>query len=261
MPERDANGRSGSSVAIVTGAGAGMGRAIAEQLARNGTDLALLELDPDRGATAARELEALGVRARAYPTDVGDAAQVGAAVDAVVADFGSIHILVNNAGISRIGPPTDEVTDADWTESLAVLQSGVFHCMRAVGRVMLAQGSGSVVNIASIRGFSSAPGRTTYSPAKAAVIMMTKVTASEWAGRGVRVNAVAPGFFRTNMHDVDVARGLIDEDEYLRVIPAGRFGDPTEVGKLVVFLCSDDASYITGACITIDGGLTTVPSG
>jgi NAD(P)-dependent dehydrogenase (short-subunit alcohol dehydrogenase family) len=261
MPEPDATARAGSPVAVVTGAGDGLGRAIAEQLGRSGHDLALLELDADRGATAARELGAAGRTVRSYPTDVGDARQVDAAVDAVMTDFGRIDVLVNNAGISRIGPHTHEVTDEDWTETLAVLQSGVFHCTRRVGREMLARGRGCVVNIASIRGFSPAPGRTTYSPAKAAVMMMTKVTAAEWAGRGVRVNAVAPGFFRTSMHEVDVSRGLIDEEEYLRVIPAGRFGDPVEVGKLVVFLCSDDAAYITGACITIDGGLTLIPSG
>ena len=247
-------------VAIVTGAGAGLGRAIAQELVAAGAGVAVLEIDPESAAGSASELAESGVEARAYPTDVSDRAQVDAAFEGVIRDFGRLDIVVNNAGISRVGPHTQDVTDEEWHDSIAVMQTGVFYCMRAAGRIMVPQGSGSVVNISSIRGFSPNPGRMTYSTPKAAVIMMTKVAAGEWAPFGVRVNAIAPGVLRTPMWDADVARGAIDEQLYLDVVPAHRLGQPLEVGKLIVYLCSDDADYITGSVLTIDGGLTSIPA-
>ncbi len=202
-----------------------------------------------------------GSRPRAYPTDVSKGDQVDATFEAVARDFGQIDIVVNNAGISRVGPHTQDVTDQDWHDSIAVMQTGVFFCMRAAGRHMLPRKTGSVVNISSIRGFSPNPGRMTYCAPKAAVIMMTKIAAGEWASGGVRVNAIAPGVLRTPMWDADVARGAIDEQFYLDIVPAHRLGTPTEVGKLAVYLCSDDAAYVTGAVFTIDGALTSIPAG
>jgi NAD(P)-dependent dehydrogenase (short-subunit alcohol dehydrogenase family) len=248
-------------VAIVTGAGTGLGLGIARELALAGADIAVLERDAGSSQTAASELAAHGVRARSYPTDVSDRAQVDAAFEAALRDLGRLDIVVNNAGISRVGPHTQDVTDEDWHDSVAVMQTGVFYCMRAAGRIMVPQQSGSVVNISSIRGFSPNPGRMTYCAPKAAVIMMTKVAAGEWAGDGVRVNAIAPGVLRTPMWDADVARGAIDEEFYLDVVPMHRLGTPAEVGKLVVFLCSDAAAYITGTVHTIDGALTSIPAG
>jgi NAD(P)-dependent dehydrogenase (short-subunit alcohol dehydrogenase family) len=248
-------------VAIVTGAGTGLGLGIALELALAGADIAVLERDAGSSETAASELAAHGVRARSYPTDVSDRAQVDAAFEAALRDLGRLDIVVNNAGISRVGPHTQDVTDEDWHDSVAVMQTGVFYCMRAAGRIMVPQQSGSVVNISSIRGFSPNPGRMTYCAPKAAVIMMTKVAAGEWAGDGVRVNAIAPGVLRTPMWDADVARGAIDEEFYLDVVPMHRLGTPAEVGKLVVFLCSDAAAYITGTVHTIDGALTSIPAG
>jgi len=247
-------------VAIVTGAGTGLGRAIAQELVAAGAGVAVLEIDPESAAGSASELAESGVEARAYPTDVSDRAQVDAAFEGVIRDFGRLDIVVNNAGISRVGPHTQDVTDEEWHDSIAVMQTGVFYCMRAAGRIMVPQGSGSVVNISSIRGFSPNPGRMTYSTPKAAVIMMTKVAAGEWAPFGVRVNAIAPGVLRTPMWDADVARGAIDEQLYMDVVPAHRLGQPWEVGKLIVYLCSDDADYITGSVLTIDGGLTSIPA-
>ena len=248
-------------VAIVTGAGTGLGLGIARELALAGTDIAVLERDAGSSESAASELAAHGVRARSYPTDVSDRAQVDAAFEAALHELGRLDIVVNNAGISRVGPHTQDVSDEDWHDSIAVMQTGVFYCMRAAGRIMVPQQSGSVVNISSIRGFSPNPGRMTYCAPKAAVIMMTKVAAGEWAGDGVRVNAIAPGVLRTPMWDADVARGAIDEEFYLEVVPMHRLGTPAEVGKLVVFLCSDAAAYITGTVHTIDGALTSIPAG
>ena len=248
-------------VAAVTGAGAGLGRGIAEALAAAGADVAVLELDGAAAERAAAELAALGVRARAYAVDVAHSDQVDAAVAAVVRDLGGLDVLVNNAGISRIGPHTHEVSDADWHDSIAVMQSGVFFGMRAAGRVMIEQGrGGSIVNISSIRGFSPNPGRLAYCAAKAAVIMMTKVAAGEWGRHGIRVNAIAPGFLKTPMWDADVAAGTIDEQAFLAQIPAGRLGTPADVGALAVYLASDAAAYLSGACLPIDGATTTLPA-
>ena len=247
-------------VAIVTGAGTGLGRGIAEELAKEGASIAVAEIDAASADQAAAELAGLGVDARAYPTDVSKRDQVDATFDAVAQDFGRIDVVVNNAGISRVGPHTQDVTDEDWHDSIAVMQTGVFYCMRAAGRHLLPRKSGSVINISSIRGFSPNAGRMTYCAPKAAVIMMTKVAAGEWAPHGVRVNAIAPGVLRTPMWDADVERGVIDEDFYLDVVPMHRLGAPSEVGRLAVYLSSDDASYVTGAVLTIDGALTSIPA-
>ncbi len=249
-------------VAVVTGAGMGMGRAIADQLAAAGADVAVLEINPDSGRTAASELaEQHGVRTLAIQTDVADRAAVDAAFARVAAGLGRVDIAVNNAGVSHVGPFIQDVTDEHWDETIAVMQTGVFYCMRAAGRLMLEQHSGSIVNISSIRGFSPNPGRLAYCAAKAAVIMMTKVAAGEWTREGVRVNALAPGVERTPMWDDDVARGAIDESFYLDLVPAGKLGDPADVGRLVAYLCSDHAAYISGSVMTIDGGLTSIPAG
>jgi NAD(P)-dependent dehydrogenase (short-subunit alcohol dehydrogenase family) len=248
-------------VAIVTGAGAGLGRAIAGELARAGAAVAIAEIDAEAGRRAAAELAGEGTAARAYPMDVTSPTQVDSTFEAVARELGPIDILVNNAGISRVGPHTQDVTDEDWHASIAVMQTGVFYCMRAAGRHMLPRGRGSVVNISSIRGFSPNPGRMSYCAPKAAVLMMTRVAAGEWAPLGVRVNAICPGVLRTPMWEADVARGAIDERRYLDLVPARRLGEPAEVGRLVVYLCSDDAAYVTGGIFTIDGGLTSIPAG
>ena len=173
-------------VAVVTGAGAGIGRAIADQLARAGAHIAVLERNAESSAAAATELARHGTKTLSVPTDVSDRPAVDAAFARVNSEFGRIDALVNNAGVSHVGPFTQDVTDEAWHETLAVMQTGVFYCMRAAGRLMLQQRSGSIVNIASIRGFSPNPGRLAYCAVKAAVIMMTKVAAGEWTPAGTR---------------------------------------------------------------------------
>jgi NAD(P)-dependent dehydrogenase (short-subunit alcohol dehydrogenase family) len=242
---------------IVTGGGGGIGSAICEEFAQDGARVAVWDLDRGAAEAIAGGLEG----ARAYEVDITDSSAVDAATEAVVRDFGGLHVLVNNAGISRVGDHTQDLSDEIWHQSIGVMQTGVFFCSRAAGRHMLEQRDGAVVNISSIRGFSPNPGRLAYCAAKAAVIMMTKVMAGEWAPFGVRVNAVAPGVQATGMWNREVALGLFDEQEYLDLIPAHRLGDPHEVGRLCSFLASAEAGYITGACVTIDGGLTSIPAG
>lgn len=246
-------------VAIVTGAAMGIGKAIAEEIAKAGAGVAVFDVDGDAAAAAAQELRSHDVPARSYLVDVSSSAAVDAAFEQAHSDFGRLDIVVNNAGVSFVGPHIKDVTDDVWARSIGVMQSGVFYCMRASTRYLLPQRSGSVVTISSIRGMSANPGRIAYCAAKAAAIMMTRVAAAEWAPYGVRANAIAPGVQRTPMWDADVALGVVDEERVLRTTPAGRLGEPAEIGRLVVFLCSEDAAFINGSCVTIDGGLTCVP--
>jgi NAD(P)-dependent dehydrogenase (short-subunit alcohol dehydrogenase family) len=251
--------RLADQVAIVTGSAMGIGKAIADRLADEGAGVAVFDLDREAAEAAAGDLRSRGVPARGYVVDVSISEQVDAGFAKVHEDFGRLDIVVNNAGVSFVGPHIKDVPDDVWAKSIGVMQSGVFYCMRASTRYFLPQRSGSVVSISSIRGFSSNPGRIAYCAAKAAVIMMTRVAAAEWAPYGVRANAIAPGVQRTPMWDADVALGVVDEERVLRTTPAGRLGEPDEVGRLAVFLCSVDAAFINGACITIDGALTCVP--
>lgn len=254
-------GRHDGKVAIVTGGGGGIGAATCEAFAREGGKVAVLDIDEGLAETAAERLRAQGAEARAYRVDVASSAEVDAVFADVRRELGGIDVLVNSAGVSNVGDHTQDLSDEIWHLTIAVMQTGYFFCTRAAGRVMLEQRSGSVIHISSIRGFSPNPGRLAYCASKAAVLMMAKVTAGEWAPYGVRVNAVAPGVEATPMWKRDVELGLFDEQEYIDLIPAGRLGDPDEVASLCSFLASDEAGYITGACVTIDGGLTSIPAG
>jgi NAD(P)-dependent dehydrogenase (short-subunit alcohol dehydrogenase family) len=242
---------------IVTGGGGGIGSEICREFASRGATVAIWELDPDAGRRIADELPG----AKSFEVDITDSKAVDRTLDATVAELGGVDALINNAGVSLVGDPTHELSDEIWHLSIGVMQTGVFFCSRAAGRQMIKQGKGAIVNVSSIRGFSANPGRLPYCAAKAAVIIMTQVMAGEWGPLGVRVNAVAPGVQATGMWKEEVARGLYDEQDYINVIPGRRIGDPREVGRLCAFLVSDEAAYITGACVTIDGGLTVIPSG
>jgi len=172
---------------------------------------------------------------------------------AVVDRLGGLDIVVNNAGVGVVGPLIVETTDEQWRGDRRHADRGLL--LHAGGRAApAAAGHGSVVNIASVRGLTSNPGRIAYCAAKAAVLMMTKVAAGEWGPRNVRANAICPGWQRTPMSEADLASGVVTEQQLLDAVPLGRLGEPREIARLVAYLCGPDAGYISGAEITVDGG-------
>ena len=236
-------------VCIVTGGGAGIGAAIAARCASEGAIVAIWESDHNAGQTVAAD-----VGGSAHSCDVSLRADVQRACDETLAAHGRVDVLVNNAGIALAGP-SECVTDDEWNRSIAVMQTGVFLCSQIVGRQLLAQRSGAIVNVSSINASEAFPMRLAYGAAKAAVVAMTEVLAIEWADRGVRVNSVAPGVTRTALVDRAVRDGIVDIERYERRTPMQRFAEPDEIARAVVFLASaEDASFITGETLRVDGG-------
>jgi 2-deoxy-D-gluconate 3-dehydrogenase len=239
-------------VALVTGGNRGLGQGCAIALAEAGADVALLSRgDP---ALTVKRIADLGRRVIALPGDLAVAgpAELGAAVAAVVSELGGLDILVNNAGVIRRADAT-EVTPAEWDEVLTVDLDAVFHLSQAAGRVMLDQGRGKIVNVASMLSFQGGIRVPAYTAAKHGLVGLTKALANEWAGRGVNVNAVAPGYLATDNTAAlreDPARAAA----ILERIPAGRWGTPGDLAGAVVFLASEAARYLHGTVIPVDGG-------
>lgn len=244
-------GRFDGNVALVTGAARGIGRAIAEKLAAEGADLALCDLKADWLGDTAEAVKAAGHRAECYSVDVSNSEGVNGAVSAVLKDMGKVDILVNNAGITK-DTLMMRMSESDWDAVMAVNLKGTFLFTKALTRPMMKQRSGAIVNIASIIGLIGNAGQCNYAASKAGVIALTKSSAKELAPRGVRVNAVAPGFISSKMTDA-----LSEEvrSQMLANIPMGRFGEPADVAKVVAYLASDDATYITGQTLTVSGGM------
>lgn len=241
-------------VAIVTGAAQGIGRAIAETLARHGADIVVADMDPGRAEETAAAVTHLGRRALAVKVNVANWDEVKGMADRVVTDWGKVDILVNNAGITRDGLLL-RMREEDWNLVLQVNLTGTFYCTKAVLMPMTKQRYGRIVNIASIVGVMGNVGQANYAASKGAVIGFTKTAAREYASRNVTVNAVAPGFIDTPM-----TQGLSPEvkDQLQKQIPLGRLGQPADIAEAVRFLVSDGAGYITGQVLHVNGGMLMV---
>ncbi|MEZ5276183.1 MAG: 3-oxoacyl-[acyl-carrier-protein] reductase [Opitutaceae bacterium] len=237
--------------ALVTGAGRGIGKAIAETLASNGVEVICVSRTAETCTAVADGIIASGGRARALPVDVADSAAVQAASDSLLAEFGVIDILVNNAGITRDGL-LFRMSDADWQDVLQTNLSSCFYWVRGLGRAMTRKRWGRIVNISSVSGIAGNAGQTNYAAAKAGMIGLTKSLAREFASRSVTANAVAPGFIRTDM--TAAFTGEIGE-KILAGIPLKRFGESVDIANMVAYLCSEEANYITGQVFTVDGGM------
>ena len=244
-------------VAIVTGAGQGIGREIALTLARAGAHVAIAEQNVDAAEETAAMVREIGRRALAVPTNVASLPSVEAMVAAVLAEFGQIDILVNNAGIA-LNVPSEEATEEEWNRILGVNLYGVLWCCTAVGRHMLKRRQGAIVNIGSISGVivNKPQPQAGYNLSKAAVIHLTKSLAAEWADRNVRVNCVSPGYIGTEL----LTKGLKEKPDWgeiwFEMTPQKRLGKPSDIANVVLYLVSDVSEYATGSDWIIDGGYT-----
>jgi NAD(P)-dependent dehydrogenase (short-subunit alcohol dehydrogenase family) len=242
--------------ALVTGAARGLGRAISLALANAGADVALGLRRAEDAEDLAAEIVAMGRRSMRVQMDVLDGAQITAAVDAVVESFGGIDILVNNAGLGPPETPVEDATELDFDLTFDLNVKGLFLTSQAVGRVMIAQGSGKIVNLSSQAGFIALPGEAIYCASKAAVSHLTKCLAVEWGRYGINVNAVAPTFIKTPgtapaLSDPDFASDVLE-----RIAGLHRVGEPVDVAGAVVYLASPAASLVTGTTLMVDGGWT-----
>lgn len=246
--------------ALVTGASKGIGRAVALGLADAGADVALLARSTTLLEEVAEEVEKRGRRALVLTCDVSDPVQVRAAVSTAVAEFGQVDVVVNNAGGFDFAGPFLDLEPSDWTQVMRVNFESVVHVCQAVGKHMVRRGTGSLVNMSSIAGLAGVPMLSTYAAAKAAILSLTRTLAAEWAGSGVRVNALTPGWIST-----ELTKNFVGNPEassgLLHAVPAGRWGQPEDVVGPAVFLASDAARFVTGACLTVDGATTAYVGG
>lgn len=236
--------------AVVTGAAQGLGLVTARRLAAGGYRVVLTDMQ-DVSAQA----EAIGAAALGVSGDVADEAFVEDLAAHVAADFGGAAVLVNNAGISLI-QPAEETTLDQWQRMMAVNLQGPFLLCRAFGRQMLAAGKGSIVNVASVAGLGGVIHRSAYNTSKHGLIGLTRTLAGEWGGRGVRVNAVCPGWIKTEMDEKDMGSGAYDDTDIVNRVPMARFAMPEDVGEAIAFLASDAAAFINGVSLPVDGGWT-----
>jgi 3-oxoacyl-[acyl-carrier protein] reductase len=238
-------------VALVTGAGRGIGRAIALELARRGYDIALNDINQQDLEKVKEEISSQGKKSDFFVADVSDSAATEEMIKNILSRLGRIDVLVNNAGITRDNLLL-RMKEAEWDQVMQVNLKSVFNCTRAVSKVMLKQKCGRIVSIASVIGIMGNAGQANYAASKAGIIGFTKSIAKELASRGITVNAVAPGYIITEMTEK-----LPEEskNKLREMIPLGTLGEPADVAKTVAFLASDDAHYITGQVIQVDGGM------
>lgn len=238
---------------VITGGAKGIGYSTAQAFARQGARVALLDMDAGALDAAVAALTADGAQAMAVQASVTDADAVERAFAQVAETWGSIDVLVNNAGISA-NKPTLEVTVDEWRRAVDINLTGVFLCAQAAGRRMVPAGSGSIINLASMYGVVAAPDRAAYCATKGAVVLLTETLAVEWGPAGVRVNALAPGYVETDLVRGLAARGRLDPERLKQRTPLRRMAQPAEMADLAVFLASRQAAYITGHTLVADGG-------
>ncbi|MBN1290794.1 MAG: 3-oxoacyl-[acyl-carrier-protein] reductase [Candidatus Latescibacteria bacterium] len=238
-------------VALITGGARGIGKTIAQRLVEEGADIAICDIKLDVACATADELSLGGTKAKAFMMNVSDAESVVDAVKSVADEFGKIDILINNAGITR-DTLMLRMKSEDWDLVLGVNLTGTFNVSKSVVRFMVKARYGRIINIASVVGLIGNPGQTNYSASKAGIIGLTKAMAKEFALRGITVNAIAPGYIHT-----DMTEHLSDEakEAFLKAVPLNRAGTPGDVAAAAAFLASDDASYITGQVLCVDGGM------
>jgi 3-oxoacyl-[acyl-carrier protein] reductase len=240
-------------VAVVTGAGRGLGAAIADELAARGATVVVADRDAELAQGVAERLVGDGHRASAHVADMTDPDQVTALFDDAARAHGGVDVLVNNAGIGAVAPSAELSLDL-WSRTLAVNLTGTFLCAQAAARHMLPAGRGVIVNIASVFAVTGMPMRAAYAASKHGVVGLTKVLATEWATRGVRVVAIDPAYVRTALDDADQQAGDYTAADIERRTPMGRYAESAEVARVVAFVASDAASFITGSEIAVDGG-------
>lgn len=243
-------------VAIITGASKGIGKGIAERYSQEGAKVVLASRSMDQLSAISDEINGKGGRSLALTVDVRQSESVQTMIDRVVGEFGRVDIMINNAGIS-MAQPSETLPSGDWTRAIQTDLSGVFFGCQSAGRQMIRQGGGGcIINITSMYGLVAAPMRAAYCASKAAGNMLTKVLASEWASKKIRVNAIAPGYVRTELVQELLEKGVLPINAIEKRTPQGRMGEVEDVLGASVFLASDEASFVTGAILTIDGGWT-----
>lgn len=243
--------------ALVTGSARGIGRAIALRFAQEGANVVVNYIESrDEAESVVSEIRSHGVKSFSLKGDIADSAQVRHLVSETIREFGSIDVLVNNAG-RGLNKEFHAIAEDEWNRTLAVHLTGVFLACQLAGESMRHNKRGSIINISSVAGKIALPFRTIYSTVEAAKNMFTSSLACEWAADGVRVNAIAPGTIRTPLVQENLSKGTLKADRILERTPLHRFGEPDEVAALAAFLASDEASYITGQTIYIDGGWTS----